>query len=287
MNIINNHAEDVDTKHPTANNPDAAKSTPESVLESGGDKKSKTHGFSKTVAEIKRKNGEKVGWHAAAVLRYLAHKVRAHGTTIDEKKWVRMKLDYIKSKFPYLGRSTVDDCIRRLVEVGACEMKNQNPHLKRPKYDETRSYHVSTKWRHSAEEEIRYFDSMLAAKIGVPAATIYYNFKYWTEECRKSDEPEQVELAPATIETLQAFDKSTIKRAIAILKREKMILPVDGKRCWYVKGPVDMPGSKADETGSNPDRGGSNPDKVGSKPDDDSYYSNVVDELEECSKREP
>lgn len=268
-----------------ANNSDVSTSTPRSIRENGD--KSKTHGFSKTVAEIRRPNGEKVGWNAAIVLRYLAIKVRDHGKKNDGKKWVRVNLDWICSQYPYLGRSTVDECVQRLVEIGACEAKNMNSYFGRPKYDRTRSYHVPVKWMNAAEEEIRYFDSALATEIGVPAATIYRNFMHWIEECREKEQPEHVQLAPAVIETLQPFDKSTIKRAIATLKTKGMIVPVGGKQCWYVKGPVDWPGSKADETGSNPDKGSSKADESGSNPDNDIYCSYVIDVLEESSKNEP
>src|SRR4051812_32739448 len=120
MSIITNHAED-GKHHLAANSTNLApsKSTQtESALESG---KAPKHGFSKRVAAFKYGVPEKkLGYASAIVLRYLAYMVRTRGTLIHGKNWVRITLDHLASKFPYIGRSTVDEAILRLAAVGAC-----------------------------------------------------------------------------------------------------------------------------------------------------------------------
>lgn len=245
----------------------------------------KTFGFSKTIAEFRMPNGNKLGYTSAMILRYISYQVRRHGRNIDGKKWWRMKLDHIASRYSFLARSTAADAIVRLVKSGACEVENLNSkHFRRTKLDRTHAYHVPVDWMKKAETELRYFDRALACRIGVPAAVVYRNFMHWVSEREQAGEDQNVKLSPTLLDGLLPFDRSTIKRAIAQLVKARMIKSVDGKRSFYA---ADSPGSKPDENGSEPDNNGSKPDENGSKPDDNIYCSHIVDSLENCSKTEP
>lgn len=259
-----------------------------------------THSFSKTVAEfklpkLKESSGERVlGVNAAIVLGYLSAMCRTYGAKIVDKKWVRVKLDYIRKRYPYMGRSTVDDAIRRLASVGACQVEDKNQECKRPKFDRTRSFHVPPEWRKRAAQNPLYFDADVASKVGVPAALIYYNFMHWIKEAKKNGRPEEVQLMPAMFEIFHPFDRSTIKRAIKRLKTAGMIVSVKGKRCLFVPGSAEVTGSNPvangsipEKDGSNPDSNGSNPDIGGSNPDNYISYSSVVVDLENSSKEQP
>ena len=248
----------------------------------------KTPGFSKAVASIRNEDGEKLGAASALVLRYLSHQVRKFGSLIDGKKWWRMKLDHIASKYPYLGRSTVDDAIQRIISIGACEVDNLNAeHFGRPRFDRTRAYHVPKKWMDAAEEEPRYFSEHLAGVIGISAAVIYRNFTHWVAELEKQEKGGVVTLSPSRLAEVLPFNISTIKRAIEDLKEFQMIIPVKGERCGYTMGPVKCPSSKPDEISSKPDKVSSKPDEISSKPDNDIDCSLIVDVLEKNSKTEP
>ena len=268
---------------PTANHNITA--SPESILdesvsESGGDE-GKTHGFSKTLAQVKNKDGEQLGWNAAIILRYLSFMVRKYGTKLDGKKWVRINLDHISKQYPYLGRSTLDENVIRLKRFGCCEIENLNRKFKRPKYDRTRCYHVPQEWMDATEDVPRYFDAAIAAEVGVPAAAIYHNFCHWIDVCKEKKLEERVHLKPETLVDLLPFSKPTIKRAIKTLIEHGFIIPVEGMKCWYN---YSVAGSKADEVGSKADKDGSNPDKGGSKADNYSINSILIDSLEKNSK---
>ncbi len=123
---------------------------------------------------------------------------------------------------------------------------------------------------------------------GVPAAVIHYNFTHWideiTAENNEKDDADKKEvvfsLAPATLVTLQAFSKATIKRVLKELVDEQLIFPVSEKECVYSAEPIIAPSSKVDNTGSKVDEGGS-------KMDNNSYCSIVIVPFEECSKTQP
>ena len=289
MKIIPNPAEDV-THIPAAkqlNVTASATNGPDgNISDGGGDEKKKPHGFSKTLARIKNTHGEELGWHAAIILRYLSFMVRRHSKDINGKRWARINLDHITKQYPYIGRSTVDENVLRLKEFGCCVIENLNAEFKRRKNDRTRCYHVPRKWMDAAEEEPRYFNPEIAALVGVPAASIYYNFCHWIDDLEAQEAVKQWELRPAVLMELQPFSKSTIKRAIKLLANGGFIEPVPGSQCLYAPGTSKMRGSNPDEGGSKVDEGGSKADESGSNPDNYICYSHCS-LLEECSKGEP
>ena len=260
--------------------------SPKAVLEGCQKNGTKPHGFSKTVAEMK-KGKKKLGWSAAVVLRYLANMLGKQGEEYEGKQWVRINLDHIASRYPYLSRAGVDKAIQRLISFGACAKKNLNVAFKRSKIDRTRWFHVPKQWVNAAEEELRYFFAPLAGVIGVPAAVIHYNFIYWIGKMQDAKEEAVVSLTPEKQAALQTFSKATIKRAIKKLVDMSLIFPVAKKQCLYASEPVIPSGSKVDETSSKVDMPGSKVDMLGSKVDDNSCCSSFVDSLEDCSKTEP
>ena len=292
MSKVPEPAEDV-THNPTATkqNKDTAftGSIPEgNVSNKGGEEdESKTHGFSRTLAEIKNAKGESLGYNAAIILRYLSAISRKYGRNIDGKRWVRVNLDHISEQYPYMGRSTVDDNITRLEQFGCCEKQNGLVELKRRKNDRTRCYHIPKKWVDATEDTPRYFNSAVAQAIKVPAAVIYYNFCHWLGVNKEEEHERGVKLSPATLVELLPFSESTVKRSLKTLEAKKYIQPVPGKTGWYVKESEELRGSKPDEEGSNPDEKGPNPDDKGPDPDNYIDCNELVDELEKNSKPKP
>ena len=130
MSRVTQEAEDV-THIPTATkqNKDTAftGSVPDGNVSNRGGEEDKTHGFSKTLAQLKNAKGESLGYNAAIILRYLSAISRKNGRNIDAKKWVRVNLDHISEQYPYMGRSTVDDNILRLEQFGCCENRMASP----------------------------------------------------------------------------------------------------------------------------------------------------------------
>ncbi len=278
---------------PTANKQNNSTAFTGSVSEgnvsnkSSGGEENKTHGFSKTLAEIKNSKGEPLGYNAAIILRYLSAISRKYGSNIDGKRWVRVNLDHISEQYPYMGRSTVDDNIIRLEQFGCCEKQNGLVELKRRKNDRTRCYHIPKKWMDAAEDTPRYFNSAVAQAVKVPAAVIYYNFCHWIGECKERKVESRVKLSPATLVELLPFSESTVKRSLKTLEAEKYIHPVPGKICWYAETIQELRGSKPDDKGPNPDEKGPNPDEKGPNPDNYIDCNELVDELEKNSKPKP
>ena len=287
MSNIRENSPQVENNSP-ANNPvvPEAAQTPKSIFESCLKNKTTPHSFSKTLAETKE-GEQKLGWSAAVVLKYLCFMLRKQGEIFEDKKWVRIKLDYIASQYPYLSRTGVDEAIQRLIAFGACSVKNLNVHFKRRKIDRTRWFNVPKVWMNKAERELRYFYAPLAEVIGVPAAVLHSNFVHKIDDLKAEKKEAVFPLDPATQSDLQPFSKATIKRSIKRLVDEEMIYPVPGKQCLYAFEPLIPTFSKADTTGSKPDMPGSKADNGGSKADDNSCCSNVIEDVGECSKASP
>ena len=286
VKIIDGSSRNVEPKqHAQANNASNTIS-PKAVFASCQRNGTKPHGFSKTVAEMK-KGRKKLGWSAAVVLRYLGYMLGKQGEEYEGKQWVRINLDHIASQYPYLSRAGVDKTIQRLISFAACAKKNLNVEFGRSKIDRTRWFHVPKQWMNAAEEDLRYFFAPLAGIIGVPAAVIHYNFIYWIGKMQEAKEEAVVSLTPEKQAALQTFAKATIKRAIKRLVDVSLIFTVPENQCLYASEPIIPSGSKVDESGSKVDMPGSKVDMVGSKVDDNSCCSYFVDSLEECSKTEP
>jgi hypothetical protein len=215
------------------------------------DASNKRHGFSKSVAELKNQKGEKLRDNAAIILRYLCNTARKYGHVIERKKWARVNLNHISKQYPYMGRSTVDENVLRLQSFGCCEIENLNSEFHDPKYDRTRCYHIPKKWMNAAEEELRCFDAALAARIGVPAAVIYFNFNHWIGECERLKREKRVRLSPANLKDLLPYDKSTIKRAINQIAKAGLIPKVPGMEYWYAQGIKKQRGQKRTRRGQN------------------------------------
>jgi hypothetical protein len=286
---MNNQAENVEKRRSTAkeSNPASPESASDkaSTPERGGGEKEKPHGFSKKVAE-KKKDGKKLGYNAAIILRYLSYLYRKCGKDIGNKRWVRVNLDHISDQYSYMGRSTIDDAVQKLKEFGACEVASMNGYFTRRSYDRTNCFHIPKEWRDMAEEEIRYFLPSVAEEVGVPAATIYYNFMHWIGEWYEEGVEPRAELCPSVIVKLQPFSKATIKRALAELKEKGFIASLKNNS-WYVEGARKAGSSNPDEQGSNPDKGSSNPDEGRSDPDNYNSCSELKVDLEKSSKEPP
>jgi len=284
VNIVTKRAEDCNS-NPTANNKKTAPATnilDESISDRNGDyQETQRHGFSKSLARLKDSKGRTLGRNAAILHRYIAYCVREYGKEIDGKKWVRINLDHIKARYPYMGRSTVDENLLKLKEFGLCEIENKNREFNKPKYDRTRCYHVPQAAINLTMEDPIYLDSTTAGEFKGVAAIIHNNFTSWVREHRKNNREEIVLLSPANLTELLPFSKSTIKRAIKDLIDERFVVPVPGMKCWYRE---NSRGSKADKVGSKADKGGSNPDEVGSKADNDIYCKRITNVLEKNSK---
>lgn len=250
--------------------------------------KSKQHAFSFRVAKNKNEQGAKLGAVPAIILGYLANRVREKGTMFpDGKRWFRVTTDHIKKQYPYLGKSTVADNLKKLEKFHLIEVANLNRERGRPKFDRTCWYHVPEKFTDMAEQELRYFDPNLAAELGLPAAVVQYNFGKRLKALREGLEIDCVDLRPRDLSERLPFDHSTCKRAIQILREKELIFPVPEHPGHFSDKPWNESGSNPDGCGSNPNKAGSNPDETGSNPDN--YIVSKINKcsLEECSKGKP
>src|SRR5579862_4261666 len=176
----------------------------------------KRHSFSRKLArEIQQrkrvKNSKaKHGAHEAIVLKYLANRVRESRKCVGGKQWYYATVRDLQTRFPYLTKSTIGEIIRRLKELGYCEIERHNLR----KYDRTFWYHVPEKVRHAAEDDVIYFESATAQQVGVVAAVIHSNFSYWIGKCE-----EGVKMSPADLRVVLPFSVDAIKRAIKTLVR--------------------------------------------------------------------
>jgi len=287
MKSISPFAEDVQ-KNPTAtryNSPATAPrltasiesgSRPGNTPDESGERTEKAipgklHSFSRKLAraiQAKKGKGAKHGAHEAILLKYLAHRVNESKNVVDGKKWCYITIDDLATRFPYLGHTTIYDLVLRLKKLGYIEVDNLNKH----KYDRTFWYHVPEKVRDAGEEDLVYFDSMVAADVGVPAAVLWANFKYWIGQCEEHGVEKRVVMLPAKLSELLPFHRDTIKRALKDLVSEGWFQSVAGKQCWYGENITKNRGANPNKKGANPNDRGAYPNEKGANPNDDTPY---------------
>ncbi|MGC3990587.1 MAG: hypothetical protein QM796_13085 [Chthoniobacteraceae bacterium] len=274
-------------KHSTAtNNPvgstksASAGSAPDSANKAVNQK----HSFSRTLARtIQKQKGCDGGHgaHEAIVLKHLAHKVRKSKNEEVGKKWYYATFDELAEKWPYLGRSTIHEVIKRLEDLGYLEIGNFNL----IKYDRTLWYHVPLKFQEAAEDDLVYFETDVAHKYGVPSAVLLSNFNNWIGECVKNKVEQRVKLIPARLEYYIPFSASTIKRCLQDLNG-KALQKVWAGKSWY-KSLVQPPRSHSNGTSQEADQTGQDRHETMPNPANDTHYKPINNPFENHSKGTP
>lgn len=186
------------------------------------------HSFSKTIAE-------QHGVTEAIVLKHLAYKTRRSTNIPDGRQWYYDPLDALEDKFPYFGRSTIDDAVKSLAEKGMLEIGNYNEHA----YDRTRWYHVHEEHWDAVEEHKIRFHAPDAEAHGVTAAVLLFNLEYWLKRrLRAGKETHSMDLKK--LEECLPFKVSTMKAALSRLVTAGAIVKVPGKRSEYAFPPDRM-----------------------------------------------
>lgn len=108
----------------------------------------------------------------AILVRYLANRIRKSKTKREDKKWFYNPITKLAEQWPYFGRSTIADALKRLKKAGVIEVGRFNKF----KQDRTQWYSASQEVLDAVEEDIIYFDAGVAADHGVCAGVIILNF---------------------------------------------------------------------------------------------------------------
>lgn len=188
----------------------------------------KPHSFSKTIADVH-------GVSAAIVLKYLAYKTRKSTNIRDNKQWYYDTLTELEKKFPYLGRSTIDDALRELGEKSLVEIGNFNKHA----YDRTRWYHVPEQHWEAAEDHKISFHVSDAEAHGVTAAVIMFNLEYWLKKKLKAGS-ETHAISPEKLAEHLPLKASTIRTTLAKLVGVGALIKVPDKKSEYAFPPSRM-----------------------------------------------
>ncbi len=186
------------------------------------------HSFSKTFAE-------QHGVTEAIVLKFLAYKTRRSGNCRDDKNWYYAPLDALIDKFPYLGRSTIDDAVKSLAAKGMLEIGNYN---KLP-FDRTRWYHVPEQYWDALEERKISFYAPDAEAHGLSAAVVMFNLEFWLKKQLKAGKETHL-LSPEKLAESVPFKASTIKAALSKLVDAGAVIKVPDKRSEYAFPPDRM-----------------------------------------------
>ena len=126
------------------------------------------------------------GLAAAVVMKYLAYCISESGVERDGHLWIRVNLDHMAEKIPYLSRSCLADTLKKL-STGATaplliHQENQRG------YDRTNNYaFTDSQLAAQTRTHLRYFDPQEAVTYGLPAALILHNLRHW-EGKRKTTE---------------------------------------------------------------------------------------------------
>jgi hypothetical protein len=286
---IANPAEDV-THNPSANNnvqtPAASGLTPETTSDRNQDKSGKTHSFSCKLARDIQKLKKKLtgrdadnGSHEAIVIKYLANRVGKSKNDVAGKKWFYIKIKDLKKHYPYLSASALLSIVHTLEDIGYCEIANHNKY----KYDRTFWYHVPERIRNAAEEELRYFNSELAAEVGVPAAVFIDNFQYWLGQCIERGVEQRVRMSPRILVDLMPFSERTIKRGLKTMEDKNYASKLSETMPIYAK-PIIKSGPNQISLGPNQIQVGPDQISVGPNQSNDTYYKPINNPLETSSK---
>jgi predicted transcriptional regulator len=190
--------------------------------------KPRPHSFSRTFAQLHSIN-------EAIVLKHLAYKTQKSTNWKDDRQWYYDTTDTLMKKWPYLGRSTIDDVVKKLARKGMVIIGNYNKRT----YDRTRWFHVpEAHWKVVEEEKINFLSSD-AETHGVVAAVLMWNLEYWLNKKLKVGQ-ETHSLNPEKLAEHLPFKASTIKSTLSGLVKSGALIKVPGKRSEYVFPPDRM-----------------------------------------------
>lgn len=180
------------------------------------------HSFSRTFAK-------KHSINEAIVLELLAFKTQASNNVRENKQWFYDTTDELHKKLPFLGRSTIDDVVRRLQKKKLLLVRNYN----KASFDKTRWFHVPKRCWKALNHEKVWFRPSDAETHGVPAALLMFNLEYWLGKTMEAKAGFTHEMSPEALATGLPLTASNIKATLTKLVKENVLVKIPGKKSEY------------------------------------------------------
>ena len=157
----------------------------------------------------------------------------------DGRYWHYNPAKKLQRKLPYLSPSTISATVKALEGKGLLEIGNYN----KRKNDKTHWYHVTRPISGEVETDLISFDAEVAEKVGVTAAVIHFNLCHFIRrQVQKKVKHPQHTMSPQELakEHLPLFSESAIKKALAKLVKEKLIVKLKKPRSTYCLPEEDL-----------------------------------------------
>lgn len=233
-----------------------------------------------------RKLAKKHGVAEAVVLRFIAHKVRqaitAKRNLHRDKFWYYESIrNLTENQLPWFAPATLADILTRLKKKGLIEVGRFNKwHV-----DRTAWYSMPQAALDAAEEDVIYFDEIVAIEFGFCEAVLIENVRFLLRERDGFPGFFPVKVSPTNLAKLLPFSESTIRRALEQLVEAQLLKQDEESTNYYTLKqpsefkvgengrilPVKKVASNPDITLSNPDNSLSKPDMSLSKADDNTH----------------
>ena len=194
-------------------------------------KNKKIHSFSRPFAKEHSVN-------EAAILKFIAYKVRENGNEREGRLWYYGSIKDIAASIPYISASAIDANLVKMEKKGLVEFSKYN---KWPE-DRTRWYHVPQPFIDDVEKKTLKFNSDVAVNHGIPAAVILENLRYWLRRKLKKSTGIEVshEMSPTKLKTVMPFSEAAIKKALADLVKAEVIVKTSATKPEYSLPPDEM-----------------------------------------------
>lgn len=190
------------------------------------------HSFSRTFAK-------KHGVTGAVLLKHIAYKVGERTNLRDGKYWHHNPAKEFQRKLPYLSSSTISATVKKLQAKELLEIGNYN----KWKHDRTHWYHVTDEIRDEVETDLIKFDAEVAEKVGVTPAVIHFNlFNFIRRQVQKKVKQPRHTMSHQELASkhLPLFSEAAIKKALAKLVKEKLIVKLKKPRSTYCLPEEDL-----------------------------------------------
>lgn len=231
------------------------------------------HSFSRTLAK-------KHGWKAAVILQFLAAKIARSKHFIDGKRWYYDTVESLAERFPYIGKTTINDILTKLTKPGGPLLKGN---YNKRSGDRTGWYAFADDFvRRSVSTKPVYFSVKDAVEFGVVEAVLLMNIAHWIKKNRKEN-PDYTwhRMSGNGMTKHLSFSKWVINRALEHLCKEGELekRPVGG-RCkeqeYRIVDETRLDGANPNIGGADPNLGGAKPEMAGANPGNYTYLEDPL-----------
>ena len=189
------------------------------------------HSFSRSFAAVH-------GVTTATILKHIGHKVRRSRTVREGRRWHFNSAAKLQPKLPYFARATISATLKQAALHGLIEATDR---YNRRKSDRTLHFAMTDEVCAAVEDDLIRFDAEVAKEVGVLASVLHFNLCHFIgiQLEQRAQNPTHA-MSPATLSRLLPVSESAIKKGLAKLVTEGLIIKVGGERSRYTLPDADI-----------------------------------------------